>query len=181
MGRSGTGLGLTIVMTTVGEHGGTVKVDSTKDETSFFVYLPVSNESVERQEDILTIEDLHGNGTILVVDDEPMQRDIARKILQHLGYTVNSVQSGEEALDYLLRNQTDLLLLDMLMPPGKNGYQAFKEIVKKRPDQKAIIVSGFSEHEDVQKALDLGVGQFLKKPYSIRNLGKAVSDELAKN
>lgn len=92
---------------------------------------------------------------------------------------MNAVNSEEDALVYLSENQVDLLLLDMLMPPGMNGYETYRQIVEKNPGQRAILVSGYSDHEDVKKSLELGVGQFLKKPYSIKSLAMAVREELA--
>lgn len=181
MGRSGTGLGLTIVMNAVAEHGGSVRVKSSKNGTTFVVYLPRNKKAVEDVTDRLKPENLEGTGTILVVDDEPMQRDIARTTLESFGYSVDTVTSGEEALVYLSENQVDLLLLDMLMPPGMNGYEVFKEVIKVNPSQRAIIISGYSQDEDVKKALALGVRGFLKKPYSSRGLGLAVYEEIVKN
>lgn len=66
------------------------------------------------------------------------------------------------------------------MPPGMNGYELYREVVKKNPGQKAIIVSGYSGHEDVKKAMELGVGHFLEKPYTVKDLGMVVCEELAK-
>jgi DNA-binding NarL/FixJ family response regulator len=67
----------------------------------------------------------------------------------------------------------------MLMEPGMNGRQTYEEIVRLYPGQKVIIVSGFSESHDVKIALKLGAKGFLKKPYSIEQLGMAVKESLA--
>ena len=66
----------------------------------------------------------------------------------------------------------------MLMEPGMNGRQSNERILGIRPDQKAIIISGFSESDEVKRALRLGVGRFIKKPYSMEQLGQAVRDAL---
>jgi DNA-binding NarL/FixJ family response regulator len=73
----------------------------------------------------------------------------------------------------------DLVLIDMLMEPGMNGRQTYQEIVRLHPGQKAIIVSGFSESRDIKIALNLGAKGFLKKPYSIDQLGMAVKESLS--
>ncbi|MBW1791550.1 MAG: response regulator, partial [Deltaproteobacteria bacterium] len=108
------------------------------------------------------------------------QRDIASKILKAYGYRVNSVGSGEEAMEYLKNKSVDLVLLDMLMGPNMNGRQTYEEIVKIHPGQKAVIVSGFSQNDEVKKARKLGAEGFLKKPYSMEQLASAVLKELQK-
>lgn len=109
-----------------------------------------------------------------MVDDEEQLRDLADQMLASLGYIVHSVPSGEKALEFLKDKEVDLIILDMLMDPGMNGRQTYEEILKLHPGQKAIIVSGFSESDDVKAALRLGAGSFMKKPYSINQLGLAV-------
>lgn len=121
-----------------------------------------------------------GKGTILVVDDEQRQREIASEMLTMLGYDVDTVASGEVAVAYCRKTAVDLVVLDMLMEPGMNGLQTFQRIIDFSPSQKAVIASGFAESKDVQDALALGVGSFIKKPYSINHLGEAVQKVLAK-
>ncbi len=181
MGRSGTGLGLSVVWNTVQDHGGTITVASSKDGTTFELYFPISEEEVPVKETGTKIEQLKGNGErILIVDDERQQRDIASQILISLGYEVNAVSSGEKAIEYMKENSVDLLLLDMIMDPGINGRQAYEQIITIHPGQKAVIASGFSKNDDVQKLNQLGVEGFIKKPYSLEQLGKAVKFELRK-
>jgi len=99
-------------------------------------------------------------------------------MLQTLGYTVDSVSSGELAIEFLKDNSVDLLMMDMLMEPGMNGRQTYEEILTFLPGQKAIIVSGFSESDDVKAALTLGAAAFIKKPYSLKQLGRKVKEVL---
>jgi YesN/AraC family two-component response regulator len=93
---------------------------------------------------------------------------------------VVTVSSGKEAVEYLKQNRADLLLLDMIMP-GMDGLDTYKQIVTIHPDQKAIIASGYSETDRVKEAQRLGVGQYIKKPYSLENIGIAVKKELDSN
>ena len=177
MGRSGTGLGLAVVWNTVQEHNGVVEVESNDRGTTFTVYLPVTAEekpALQEDENL----DLRGAGIILVVDDESVQRDIGRRILTKLGYQVEIADSGENAVAYLQTHRVDLVLLDMLMDPGMNGLQTYTEIIKLYPGQKAVITSGFSESDNVKAARRLGVSKFIKKPYSIKELGLAVKEVL---
>lgn len=179
MGRSGTGLGLAVVWNAVQDHGGQITVKSSSEGTIFTLFFP-RYEKIEPKSaaplDPIAIEG-HGE-SILVVDDEPMLRDIAREILEKLGYKVVAVESGEAALKFLRDNQVDLVLLDMFMEPGINGCQAYERIIRMYPDQKAVIASGYSKSDDVKKALRLGVGAFIEKPYSLEQLGCVIAKEL---
>jgi len=173
--KSGTGLGLSIVWNTMLDHGGKVLVHSSEKGTHFDLYFPATDCQLTQTDDVPTLSELQGNGeTILIVDDEPQLRDIASKILRELGYETISRESGEAAVTYLQNNTVDLLLLDMLMEPGMNGRETYEEILRIHPEQKALLVSGFSKNTEVNKALALGACNFLKKPYSIPELGEAL-------
>jgi PAS domain S-box-containing protein len=177
--RSGTGLGLSVVWNTMKDHAGAVAASSTSEGTCFDLYFPASAESLTTPAGKQQTQDLRGAGeTILVIDDEPQQCHLARKILEHYGYKVTYSNSGEEAVAYLGSHQADLLILDMIMAPGINGRQTYAEILKIHPEQKAIIASGFSESEDVKATLRMGAGTFIKKPYSMRDLALAVRNGL---
>jgi two-component system, cell cycle sensor histidine kinase and response regulator CckA len=78
----------------------------------------------------------------------------------------------------MVDNNVDLLVLDMIMDPGIDGLETYKKISKLNPGQKAIITSGFSENSRVRKVQQLGAGQYVKKPYTIENIGQAVRNEL---
>ncbi len=116
---------------------------------------------------------------ILVVDDVSTQRFITSSIVEKLGYRVESVASGEAAVEYLAHQPVDLVLLDMIMHPGINGRQTYERIIEMYPGQKAIIISGFAEDEDVKETLRLGAGSFLKKPLVIHELAMAIQSELS--
>ncbi|WP_419655555.1 two component system sensor histidine kinase, hybrid [Desulfosarcina variabilis str. Montpellier] len=180
MGRSGTGLGLAVVWGTVMDHYGHIEVVSDGHSgTVFKLYFPVSYEEAQSPERIKDIQAYKGNGEkILVVDDIEAQREIASDILLTLGYKATSMSSGEDAIDYLKVNSVDMVILDMLMPPGMDGLTTYEEILKIRPSQKAIIASGFAETNRVKKALDLGVGQFIKKPYTLMDIGFSIAKGL---
>jgi len=182
MGRSGTGLGMSVVWGTVQDHGAYIDVISNPDSgTRFDLYFPVTDDRIEQASDLIRLDDLMGNKeTILIVDDVEEQRQIAKIILERLGYEAVSVASGEEAVQYLKSNDADLLLLDMIMDPGIDGLETFRRIRQLKPDQKAIIASGFSQNQQVKKTLRLGAGQYLKKPYTIEKIGIAVQKELSR-
>ncbi|MCX5813843.1 MAG: response regulator [Proteobacteria bacterium] len=182
MGISGTGLGLTLVWGTVKDHEGYISVDSVMEKgTTFTLYFPVTRQAQEGKDHAISIQELIGQGEkILVIDDMEDQREIAAKILTSLGYSPATVPSGEEAIEYLKGHSVDLILIDMIMYPGMDGLETYKEILKIHPGQKAIIVSGFSETDHVKDALRLGVGEYVKKPYQIDKIGLAIKTELKK-
>jgi CheY-like chemotaxis protein len=179
MGKSGTGLGLTVVWTAMEEHDGKILVESNEQGTCFQLYFPISKKEETAQIEKERAGDLRGNGEhILVVDDEPQLLDIASQMLRAFGYKVDTVCSGELAVEFVKNNPVDLILIDMLMDPGMNGRQTYEKIITLYPNQKAIIVSGFSESDDVKAALQLGAGGFIKKPYAMDQLGRAVKETL---
>ena len=77
-------------------------------------------------------------------------------------------------------NTVDLILLDMIMDPGINGRETYERVINIRPDQKAIIISGFAETDDVKEAQKLGAGKYIKKPVTLEKIGLAVKEELEK-
>jgi DNA-binding NarL/FixJ family response regulator len=99
-------------------------------------------------------------------------------MLTLLGYSVHTVPSGEEAVRYMEENEAALLLLDMVMRPGINGRVTYEKIIAMHPEQKTIIVSGFSETEEVKKVKELGVDLFLKKPFRSEGLARAIKQVL---
>jgi CheY-like chemotaxis protein len=182
MGRSGTGLGMTVVWGTVKDHNGYIDVESTEGKgTTFTLYFPVTRKESVKDKSLINIEDYMGGGeTVLVVDDIEEQREIASVMLKKLGYSVTSVSSGEEAVDYMKDHSADLLILDMIMDPGIDGLETYRKILELHPGQKAIIASGFSESKRVKQLQKLGSGTYVKKPYLLEKIGVAVRGELDK-
>ncbi len=176
MGRSGTGLGLTLVWGTVKDHKGYINVKSAAGRgTTFILYFPVTRAAIDSDQISVSISEYMGRGeTILVVDDINHQRELASRMLSKLNYKVTTAASGEEAVEYLRTHKADLIVLDMIMDPGIDGLETYRKILEISPAQKAIIVSGFSESERVKEAQTLGAGAYLKKPYLIEKIGLAV-------
>lgn len=182
MGRSGTGLGLAVVWGAVKDHHGYINVQSEVGRgTTFTLYFPATREEIARKEVSISAAGYMGKGeSILVVDDVKEQRELAGTMLRKINYSVEEVSSGEEAVEYLKDHQVDLLVLDMIMDPGMDGLSTYTKILELHPGQKAIIVSGFSETDRVAKALALGAGSYVKKPYLLEKLGLAVKNELSR-
>ena len=181
MGRSGTGLGLAVVWNVVHDHGGYIDVKIENKGTKFELYFPIIREDIDVNVDTSSISDFMGNNeTILVVDDVKSQRELVCAILKKIGYKSISVSGGEEAIEYVKKQPVDLIILDMIMDPGINGRQAYEKIIEIRPNQKAIVASGFAETEDVEEVLRMGAGQYIKKPFTLKMLGQAIKKEIEK-
>jgi CheY-like chemotaxis protein len=180
MGRSGTGLGMSVVWATVKDHKGYIDVVSTTGSgTTFTLYFPATREIESQDADVWSFKDYMAKGErILVVDDVSEQRQIASVMLRRLGYAVESAASGEEAVAMAKQDTPDLVVLDMIMDPGMDGLETYRQLLDINAGQKAIIASGFSESEKVRTALRIGAGAYLKKPYLLEKIGMAVRAEL---
>lgn len=179
MGRSGTGLGLAVVWNTVQDHHGYINLASSDHGTVFELYFPATREKAAEALETASSKEFLGHGeSILVVDDEAHQREIACELLARLGYSAEAVPSGEAAVEKLRRHPVDLILLDMVMPKGMNGRETYEEILKIQPVQKALIASGYAKTDEVERAQALGAGKYIKKPYTFEKIGIAVKREL---
>jgi PAS domain S-box-containing protein len=182
MGKSGTGLGLSVVWGTVKDHSGYIDVESEPGRgATFTLYFPVTRKEAEQPAAAVPVSEYMGNGElILVVDDVYGQRELVTQMLVKLNYQVDAVSSWEEAVEYVKTKKPDLIVLDMIMEPGMDGLQTYSRILAIHPKQKAVIVSGYSETDKVRLAQQLGAGAFVKKPYMAEKLGVAIRQELAR-
>jgi CheY-like chemotaxis protein len=183
MGRSGTGLGMAVVWGAVKDHKGYIDLQSVRGKgTTFTLYFPITKRKAKTDVWSLSPRDYEGKGeSILVVDDIEEQREIASMMLNELGYCATSVSSGREAVEYVRNNPVDLVILDMIMDPGIDGLETYRRILQLYPQQKAILVSGFSETERVKEAQQLGAGAYVRKPYVLEKIGVAIRAELDKS
>lgn len=181
MGQSGSGLGMAVVWGTVQDHEGYIDIKSAEGSgTTFTLYFPVTDKRVSEVLLPLSFTHYMGNGEhILVIDDIMDQREIATVMLTKLNYRVSSVASGEKAVEFIQKTSVDLLVLDMIMEPGMDGLETYKKIIQITPGQKVVIASGFSETERVKEMMNLGAMQYIKKPYELKTIGKAVKDALS--
>jgi len=174
----GTGLGLAAVYGTVKNHRGAIRIHSRPLMGSRLeLFLPVGAETVESHRP-REVDDprVRQSAKIMVVEDEPQLRDVARRMLESLGYTVTTFASGDQAVSYFKAEHAnvDLVILDMVMPvmSGRETFRLLREI---EPNVKALLASGYSLDGDAQAILDDGVLGFIQKPY-----GRKALDELLK-
>ena len=178
-GKRGTGLGLAIVDAVMKDHGGYVDFKTCVGRgTSFYLYFPIAGADARDGE---CSEPAGGKETVLVVDDDEIQRRVTAQLLSKLGYKVTCVESGERALEVLRGNVQDLVILDMAMSGGIDGAETYRRILEFSPHQKAIILSGFSDSSRVLAAQKLGAGAFVRKPVAMHVIAAAVREELDRN
>ncbi|MFC1556292.1 PAS domain S-box protein [candidate division KSB1 bacterium] len=177
-GRSGSGIGLTVVWNVVKEFHGFINVKTEEGLGSVIeIYFPVAQEHVKQGYAQPTIEEYFGNGEqVLIVEDESNQRELTEDLLEKLKYTPYAVASGEEAIDYLHSNKPNVVLMDMLLGKGMDGFDTYKEVKAIYPDVPVVIVSGFSASERIQEALKLGAECLVTKPFTIIEIGKVLYD-----
>lgn len=116
--------------------------------------------------------------TILVVDDEAVQRSVLTELLRFEGYDVDEATSGEQALEMCERREYALLLIDVTMP-GMSGLELLREIRRRSSDAQAIMVSGLESVEDARRAMELGACSYISKPVTRKELGVQVSRALS--
>jgi len=182
---TGNGLGLSIVRGIVRDHNGFVDVETEVGKgTTLKVYLPVADAGAIAAGTEAPVRG--GSEHILVVDDDPGTRFVARRLLTMLGYTVTEVRNGEEAIALIeevrktgKERPFDLAMLDMMVNETLDGLETYKRILEMCPGQKAILVSGFTATERAVEMMNLGVG-CLPKPYSLKDLSVALRQEFDK-
>ena len=123
---------------------------------------------------------MRGDGQqILLVDDELSHNELMDKLLENLGYQTHMVGSGEEALAYLQENRVDLIILDMNMGAGLNGRETYEKVLRINPSQRAIVISGYAEADEIDRMNDLGVSYILEKPVTLVGIGMAIKKTLS--
>jgi PAS domain S-box-containing protein len=168
----GTGLGLATVYGIVKQTGGSIYVYSELGRgTMFLIYLPITSAEIEVPVTEKTEAPSVGKETILLVEDEDSIRLVARRVLQHAGYTVLEAESGPAALELYKRHTgpLDLVLTDLVMP-GMSGIELAAELRKLNPALKFLFASGYSAEAVAEEFVHEGEWNFIGKPYGLREL-----------
>jgi len=172
----GTGLGLSVAHGIIQKLQGEIRVRSKEGEgTEVSIYMPAADSPAARKLTEKPVEVRGGNETILVVDDEEFNLEIAEWTLKSRGYAVICADGGERAVEIFRERgqEIDLVLLDMIMP-GMDGSDVFRAIREIDPDARVIVVSGYSPEGRFEELKTAGVEFFVQKPYSTAELCSAI-------
>ncbi len=182
MPGKGTGLGLATVYGLAKQHQGWIDVSSTVQVgTTFTIYFPLARSRTQQEEAMpqVSVPVRGGHETIMVVEDEPVLRQMVCEILRQYRYQVVEAGSGVEALRVWdeFDGEVDLLLTDMVMPEGMTGRELACQLKKRKPELKVIYSSGYSPDSNGR---DLGQSDtvFLAKPYLPPQLARTVRQSL---
>ena len=179
MGR-GTGLGLASVYGIIKNHGGFINVYSEKGKGSTFnIYLPATESDVRGQRSEVSEDLKHGHETVLLVDDENMIIDVAKQMLEMMGYKVLTAKSGKEAIVIYKQNmdKIDMAILDMIMP-DIGGSEVYDRLKKINPEIKVLLSSGYSIDGQATDILNRGCNGFIQKPFSLKTLSRKLREIL---
>ncbi len=175
----GTGLGLAMVYGVVKNHGGYISCHSRLGKgTTFEVYLPLAQRALSQPRKG-RVEPISGSESILVIDDEEILRNLMKDILEDLGYGVMLASDGREAVEIYRKQKKgiDLVIVDMMMPV-MGGRETYQELRRINPEVKTLLASGYSQDSAAQQILDLGVKDFLHKPFSLEEISHKVREVL---
>lgn len=175
--EKGTGLGLSVVYGVVNSHSGFITMQSDPGHGSqFSMFFPLLADREKFQRALKQQRLQQGHERILVVDDEEHVSEMISRMLQHLGYKVLVVHSGQEALALIgKKTRIDAVILDMNMPTmsGKETFERLKEI---RPDVRVVVSTGYSNESLEPTPLNNLVDGFLQKPYQMEELSKVLRE-----
>jgi CheY-like chemotaxis protein len=169
----GTGLGLATVYGIIKSHQGGVRVQSQQDEgTTFEIYLPAVVAVVQAGAQQRPVPGPRGTETVLLVEDDPLVREVVCRMLGDLGYTVLETARGDTALQMCNEHaQTIALLLTDMVLPGLNGYALAEQAATSQPQLKVLYMSGYTERGDRPQG---NGANFLSKPFTADRLARAV-------
>lgn len=174
--QSGSGLGLATTYSIVRKHDGYITVESELGVgTTFHIYLPAAANEIEIK---TALEDrpVVGYGRVLIMDDEEVLRESTGDLLEHIGYDVETVADGAEAINMYRKAREagapfDVVIMDLTIPGGMGGKDAIKRLLEIDPDVKAIVSSGYSNDPVMAAFREYGFSGVVSKPYKIEELG----------
>ncbi len=181
---TGRGLGMSAILGIIRGHNGTIKVYSEVEKgTTIKVLFPavdgLSPISLTAMSDSAE-QKIRASGTILVVDDEEMLRNVAAAMLKSGGYEVILAEDGVDAIAKLekYKDTIDCVLLDMKMP-RMGGEEAFTEMRRIKPEIKVLLSSGYNEQTATNRFAGKGLAGFVQKPYTLKKILAKIAETMA--
>ncbi|MBW2149668.1 MAG: PAS domain S-box protein [Deltaproteobacteria bacterium] len=179
--RKGSGLGLATSYSIIKNHNGAIAVKSKPHAgTTFCIYLPASRKQTMAKE-IAEKKALVGNGKILLMDDEKIVREVAGRMLEHIGYDLAFAENGEEAIELYRKAKEsgqpfDALIMDLTVPGAMGGKEAMVKLLEIDPEVKAVVSSGYFNDPVMADFRKYGFQGVVVKPYKIEDLNKVLSE-----
>jgi PAS domain S-box-containing protein len=183
--QEGSGLGLTSSFSIARQHSGHISVESELGAGStFYLYLPASREMAIAKQDKKGPTKAAGKARILVMDDEKGVREVAGRMLKHIGYKdIEFAADGTAAIKLYKAamkcgNPFNVSILDLTIAGGMGGEESIKKLLKIDPGIKAIVSSGYADDPVIARYREYGFSGIVAKPYTLEELGKAVHDAI---
>ncbi|MDL1958432.1 MAG: ATP-binding protein [Deltaproteobacteria bacterium] len=177
--KKGSGLGLAISYSIVQKHHGYITAESELGiGTTFHILLPASEKELITERYVKEI--VRGEkGRVLIMDDEEIVRDVASRMLKHIGYEVDVAKDGAEAIALYEQAQEsqfpfNVVILDLTVPGGMGGKEAIEKLIELNPQAKAIVSSGYSTDPVMSNFREYGFSSVVSKPYKIEELSEAL-------
>ncbi|MBE9520039.1 MAG: response regulator [Proteobacteria bacterium] len=180
--QKGSGLGLATVYSIIDNHDGVIMVDSEVDVgTTFTFYLPASSgkQVAVADEKSKPETELLGSGTVLIMDDEEIVREVAGEIIHYLGFEIDFAKDGEEALEKYSQAMENgkpyaVVIMDLTVPGGMGGGEAIKKLLEIDPQTKAIVSSGYSNNPIMANFNKFGFKGVISKPFRLDEVKKTL-------
>ena len=182
--QEGSGLGLAISYSIISKHDGFIEVKSVSGEgTTFSIYLPASREQVRKNPSKPTHKKEVAKARILVMDDDKLVQDIAKRMILRLGHKVLLAGDGKEAIKIFTKHYNsgkpvDVIIMDLTIPGGMGGKDALQEVLKIDPKVKAIVSSGYSNDPIMSNCRHYGFKAAMAKPFMMSELTKVLTEVL---